>query len=71
MFPASDALEATLGGAPEDAVVRGEGAFPFPFEFEPDDRGLKTQSILGEGLAVFEGCRLGRPAVSDDVPDID
>jgi hypothetical protein len=68
LFPAADPLEARLGGGPEDGAVRGAGAFPFPFE--PDDRGLRTRSMLGDGLDVAEGRMLGRPAVND-VPTID
>jgi hypothetical protein len=68
LFPVADVLGAKLGGGPEDAVVRGEGAFPFPFE--PDERGPRARSMLGEGLDAADGRRFGRPAVSDE-PTID
>jgi hypothetical protein len=63
LLPAADPLETRLGGGPDDAVVRGAVAFPFPFD--PDERGLRTRSMLGDGLDVAEGRRLGRPPVND------
>lgn len=64
LFPVADPLDARLGVGAVDAVARGVGAFAFPFD--PEERGLRTRSMLGDGLDVAEGRRFGRPAVNDE-----
>jgi hypothetical protein len=59
LFVAAVPLEAKLGGGPVDATVLG--ALPF----EADESGLRTRSMLGEGLDVVESRTLGRGPVRE------